>query len=278
MSQDLAFVLFSTLFHVRAGSFPASVRSVHGLCRPFVAVVGVSIVSPEFPGSNSNLGNGTAWSDLVARCRGAVLSSWPWVVRYCSYSQVRRIAIAVICISPALRFYLSLHHVNIYSNPFCRLDALMAGALLAVAIRSESFLPSNFLTRAWLVLFVAAPLALTTAIFGARWIAFSLTAMASVSFVYLALFSSQKWLKVVLKNRFLIYTGVISYGLYLLHKIPFDLAKAFHLDRHPLLTLPLAIIASYALATLSWNLLEKPLLRLKRFFEPRPLHHEPVNG
>ena len=203
---------------------------------------------------------------------------WPWVVRYCSYSQVRRIAIAVICISPALRFYLSLHHVNIYSNPFCRLDALMAGALLAVAIRSESFLPSNFLTRAWLVLFVAAPLALTTAIFGARWIAFSLTAMASVSFVYLALFSSQKWLKVVLKNRFLIYTGVISYGLYLLHKIPFDLAKAFHLDRHPLLTLPLAIIASYALATLSWNLLEKPLLRLKRFFEPRPLHHEPVNG
>src|SRR5271157_2343931 len=55
---------------------------------------------------------------------------WPWVIRYFSFTQVRRIAIAVICVSPALRFYLSLNHINIYSNPFCRLDALMAGALL----------------------------------------------------------------------------------------------------------------------------------------------------
>ena len=32
-----------------------------------------------------------------------------------------------------------------------------------------------------------------------------------------------------------------------------------------------AFLASYALAALSWNLLEKPFLRLKRFFESRPL-------
>jgi peptidoglycan/LPS O-acetylase OafA/YrhL len=68
-----------------------------------------------------------------------------------------------------------------------------------------------------------------------------------------------------------VYTGTISYGLYLLHKIPFDVAQAFHLDRHSLLVLPIAILASYALAALSWNLLEKPFLRLKRFFESRPL-------
>ncbi len=203
---------------------------------------------------------------------------WPWVIQYCSGTQMRRIAIAVICVSPVLRFYLSSHHVNIYSNPFCRLDALMAGALLAVVVRSENFLPSSFLKRAWIALFVTAPLALLAAILGARWIAFSFTAMASMSFVYLALFSSQKWLQVMLKNRFLTYTGVISYGLYLLHKIPFDAAKSFHFDRHPLLVLPVAIVASYALANLSWNLLEKPFLRLKRFFETSPVHQESVNG
>jgi peptidoglycan/LPS O-acetylase OafA/YrhL len=203
---------------------------------------------------------------------------WPWVIRYCSYSQVRRIAIVVICVSPVLRLYLALHHVNIYSNPFCRLDGLMAGALLAVVIRSENFHPAALLKRALLVLFVGAPLALITAIFGARWIAFSLTAMASVSFVYVALFSSQKWLQVLLKNRFLIYTGVISYGLYLLHKIPLDMAKTFHLDGRPLLVLPIVIGVSYALATLSWNLLEKPFLSLKRFFEVKPVHQEPANG
>ena len=203
---------------------------------------------------------------------------WPWVIRYCSHTQLRRVAIAVICVSPALRFYLSLHHVDIYTNVFCRLDALMAGALLALVLRSENFLPSNFIKRAWTALFIAAPLALITATLNARWIAFSLTAMAAVSFVYLALFSAQKWLRVALTNRFLVYTGTISYGLYLLHKIPFDMAKTFHFDGHPLLILPIAIVASYALATLSWNLLEKPFLRLKRFFESTPARPHAANS
>ena len=82
---------------------------------------------------------------------------WPWVIRFCSSTQVRRLAMVVICVSPALRFYLSLHHVDIYSNPFCRLDALMAGALLAIVVRSENFYPATLLKRAWLVFFVAAP-------------------------------------------------------------------------------------------------------------------------
>src|SRR3984893_11025519 len=34
---------------------------------------------------------------------------WPLVVRFCTEAQLRKIAIAVICFSPALRFYLSLH-------------------------------------------------------------------------------------------------------------------------------------------------------------------------
>ena len=84
--------------------------------------------------------------------------------------------------------------------------------------------------------------------------------------MYLALFSSHTWLQVALTNRFLVYTGTISYGLYLLHKIPFDVAKTFHPDRHPLLALPILLAACYALAALSWNLLEQPFLRLKRFF------------
>jgi peptidoglycan/LPS O-acetylase OafA/YrhL len=195
---------------------------------------------------------------------------WPLVVRFCNESQLRKIAIAVICISPALRFYLVRHQVNIYSNTFCRLDGLMAGALLAIVIRSASFVPSKLLTRAWTALLVSAPLALgIETAFGTKWIVLSLTALASVSFIYLALFSTQKWLHSLLTNRFLVYSGTISYGIYLLQKIPLDAAKTFHLDKHQFLALPLTAAATYALATLSWNLLEKPALRLKRFFEPK---------
>lgn len=193
---------------------------------------------------------------------------WPLVVRFCTTRQLRTIAIAVICISPALRYYLSLHQVNIYSNTFCRLDGLMAGALLAIVLRWEGFVPGKFVTRAWIAFLAAAPLALLIETFHARWIGFSFVALASVSFVYLALFSRQKWLQAILTNRFMVYTGTISYGMYLLQKIPLDAAKTFHLDQHPFLALPITTVATYALATLSWNLLEKPFLKLKRFFEP----------
>jgi peptidoglycan/LPS O-acetylase OafA/YrhL len=203
---------------------------------------------------------------------------WPLVVRFCTEGQIRRIAIAIICLSPALRFYLSLHQVNIYSNTFCRLDGLMAGALLAVVIRSASFYPSKFVTQAWILFLVSVPLALGIEIFHARWIGFSVVAAASISFVHLALFSKQKWLQAILTNRFLVYTGTISYGIYVLEKIPLDVAKVLHLDKHPFLCLALTTGAAYALAAVSWKFLEQPFLKLKRNFEAKklPVDRAPV--
>jgi peptidoglycan/LPS O-acetylase OafA/YrhL len=194
---------------------------------------------------------------------------WPLVVRFCTAAQLRRIAIALICVSPVLRLFLLRHQVLIYSNTFCRLDGLMAGALLALAIRSGNFVPSKFVTWAWIVFLVSAPLALWIETFHARWIVFSLTALASVSFVYLALFSKQRWLQALMTNRFLVYTGTISYGIYLLQKIPLDAAKSFHLDKYGGLVFPITAVTTYAMAALSWNLLEKPVLSLKRHFVDR---------
>jgi peptidoglycan/LPS O-acetylase OafA/YrhL len=78
-------------------------------------------------------------------------------------------------------------------------------------------------------------------------------------------------------NRFLVYTGTISYGLYLLHKIPFGTVEALHLDRHSWVPLPFIFVTSFALAVVSWNLLEKPFLSLKRFFESTPGARRGVN-
>lgn len=201
---------------------------------------------------------------------------WPWVVRYSSYAQIRRIAIFVICLSPALRLFLSFRDIDLYTNVFCRLDGLMAGAFLALIVRADNFSPANFVKRAWISLVIALPLAFVAEALNERWIVFSFTALASASFIYLALFSAQKSVQRTLTNRFLVYTGTISYGLYLLHKIPFGMARTVHWDRYPLLIVALLLVACYATAALSWNLLEKPFLKLKRFFEPRPgpLDHE----
>jgi len=195
---------------------------------------------------------------------------WPLVVRFCPSALLRRIVIAEICISPGLRYYLSLHHVNLYTNVFCRLDGLMAGAFLALLVRSDNFVPSKLLKRAWISLAITAPLAFVAEAYDARWIVFSFTAMASASFVYVSLFCARKWFQMAMTNRFLLYTGTISYGLYLLHKIPSGMVQVLHLDRHRFPPVLIILVTSYALAMLSWNLLEKPFLNLKRFFNPKP--------
>jgi len=200
---------------------------------------------------------------------------WPLVVRFCSETRLREIALSVIVLSPVLRFYLTFHHANIYSNTFCRLDGLMAGALLALVVRSEDFFPSKFMTRAWVALLVSGPLALAIDALDTRWIVFSLTALASVSFVYLALFSGQGWLRAVLTDRFLVYTGTISYGIYLLEKIPLDAIQAMRLDRHGFLALPMTAAITYVMAIVSWNVLEKPFLKLKHFFEAKTMSAVP---
>jgi peptidoglycan/LPS O-acetylase OafA/YrhL len=202
---------------------------------------------------------------------------WPWAVRFCSSAQLRRISMAVICLSPALRLYLSRHHVDLYTNVFCRLDGLMAGAFLAIVVRADNFLPSKYIKRAWISLLIATLLAFLAEAFDTRWLVFSLSAAASASFLYLSLFSEQKWLRAWLMNRFMTYTGTISYGLYLLHKIPFGVVQALRLDQYPLLVLPIIFLASYAMAALSWSLLEKPFLRLKRFFESKPVSEDRGN-
>jgi peptidoglycan/LPS O-acetylase OafA/YrhL len=203
---------------------------------------------------------GVTWSVAVEEQFYVV---WAVVVRRCSCVQLRWIAGAAICISPVLRLYLSLHQVDLYTNVFCRLDGLMAGGFLALTVRSTTFLPFRFIKTAWLSLFVTVSLIFVSEAFQARWITFSLSAAASAALVYLSLFETRTWFKRALTNRWLVYTGTISYGLYLLHKIPFDVEQLLHFDLHPLRALLMGLAVSYVMAILSRNLLEKPFLGLK---------------
>lgn len=78
-----------------------------------------------------------------------------------------------------------------------------------------------------------------------------MTSLGSLSLAYLSMFSQSKWCQSIFRNRFLTYTGVISYGLYLLHRIPYDATKAIHLDRRPLIGFFVIVVFSYLLAALS---------------------------
>ena len=210
---------------------------------------------------------GVSWSLAVEELFYLV---WPFFVRFLSVGRLRLLAWAVLLISPPLRMFFLTRHWLIYSNPFCRLDGMMAGALLAILIRKPGFASLRFVKPAWIVFLFAIPLAIATAAYGLMWLAFSMAVLASASFVYLALFETNSWLRALLTNRFLMFSGTISYGLYLLHKIPDDVFKQFHWkEAHPVAGFWVVVLISYPLAMASWNFLEKPFLGLKRFFESK---------
>ncbi len=196
---------------------------------------------------------------------------WPIIVRFLSKRQVAILAIAEIASSPFLRYFLAAHHIHIYANFFCRLDGLMLGAFLAALVRSKDFVRERYIGFALAVLAVATPLAVIFDLRRAEWIVFTFTSLAAGAIVYLAMFWQQKWFQWPLANRFLLFTGTISYGLFLLHKIAFAGVDGLHVNsvKHPLLTLGVILIGSYVLAITSWNVLEQPFLRLKRFFALR---------
>jgi peptidoglycan/LPS O-acetylase OafA/YrhL len=99
------------------------------------------------------------------------------------------------------------------------------------------------------------------------------TAIASTAFVYLGLFEANRWIRALLTNRFLMFTGTISYALYLLHKIPDDVFKRLHWkEAHPLAAFWAIVAISYLLAIVSRSLVEKRFLNLKRFFETKSNH------
>ena len=208
---------------------------------------------------------GVSWSLAVEELFYLV---WPFFVRYLPAKRLQILAWVVLLGSPALRLDFLARHWIVYSNPFCRLDGLMAGALLAILVRKSGFAPGRLIKLAWIVFFVAVPLAIATAAHGVMWLTFSMAAVASAAFVYLGLFEANAWFRALVTNRFLIFTGTISYALYLLHKIPDDAFKRLHWkDSHSVLAFWTIVFLSYLLAIASRYLLEKPFLNLKRLFE-----------
>ncbi len=187
---------------------------------------------------------------------------WPFVVRLLS---PRALIVLLVAVAVAgTPFRMLLHHMTSsfgFFFTFARLDSIAVGGLVA--------LRPGWFRYTWL----SAP--------AAWW----LLRCGDFDWVYLALalsFGSAVSHAVTGGSRFLAtrslrYLGRISYGMYIWHPLVFGLYEATPFYRlaarhgisrgtyHLTMQCLLAIVA----ATLSWYAIEKPILRLKRYFEPR---------
>lgn len=200
---------------------------------------------------------------------------------------------AALLLTPVLRFTLLLHGVNfftIHTNTLCRADSLLAGATLALLLRTDLhdhalragrwLFAAGLLASALMTAFVAFGLVTQTSTSFLFILAANYSAMAAISAGLIAITLRPGLISSFFSIKSMRWLGKYSYGIYVLHVILFAYLEEpirsliqLHLTPNKaavvLLTGLLIFLLSLTAAYLSFNLYEKRFLRLKRFFDYR---------
>ncbi len=178
---------------------------------------------------------------------------------------------SVILISPLAR--VGMDGRILATNTLLNLDGLAFGAILALLFRPDRRLMWTGISA--VALTVGAIGALLSEFRPTPLLASYLASMfaGAVTFALLAADSTSLYAR-FLRAGWLRYLGIISYGLYLLHGWASICVSGAGVDRYltrfggagDLATVVVRIAASIVLATISWHLLERPLLRFKTRF------------
>lgn len=211
---------------------------------------------------------------------------WPLVVGLAPGRWRWPLAAALIAGAPAFRvwFYAAgwptLRHQSFMTNA----DSLMIGCAAGFACRRHPAAAARLLSRAP----VAGRLAAAGAIY-AVWVlqlrhaAAILTvplgptiqAAAAAYLIASYAFCRQGIGYRILNARPVAYLGVLSYSVYIWQQPFFSDPDTFGAESAALLTFPVNVAATLAVAALSYHALERPLLRLRARLRPPLDHHRP---
>ncbi len=214
---------------------------------------------------------------------------WPLLVFFVRPKNLARVCAALIVLSFALRFYLvnTGEEAMAASLTICRVDALAAGALIALAVRYKPFLARLPSAGILLIALASAGIIGRLATYGwedthAGWVTVygvTLAIMLSAGLV-LALISGNRWVQALCDQGWLRQIGKYSYSMYVFHFVVLravegSLTRA-HLPRifgsrllEQFLDLSLVTLCTFGVALLTWHCFEKWFLKLKDHFSYR---------
>jgi peptidoglycan/LPS O-acetylase OafA/YrhL len=213
---------------------------------------------------------------------------WPLVILFVSEKVLLRIALFIVLASPFIRAiatpFFPNHYFIYYLTPF-RADLLCAGTVLAIFWRHRDAATESFLRRfGWTgTVFGFAVLALLQ--FSPRFhlgnntpeangLVYSLSLLGCVSLIGWSLVD-EGWLTAFLTWRPLRFIGRISYTMYLVGSMVKVLVLRYVHNGYAAFALDLA--GTILWATVSWYLLESPMMKLgSRFKFKRPVEKTSV--
>jgi peptidoglycan/LPS O-acetylase OafA/YrhL len=212
---------------------------------------------------------------------------WPWIVYKNTAKRILQIAIGGAVGSLLLRFTLLAMHVNpevIYRNTFARMDALLIGAACAYLLRSPSCIEYLRRYAAWMWVAPVVVLELVreaTRPFAYQAPGYQGLGMTAIALSYGALLvgavltiGSRSMPQRFLCSGFMRTFGKYSYAAYIWHPLvrtgvaTVEL-NTLHAELPALVQIPLLIAVTLAVSMVSYALVERPFLGLKRHFKPR---------
>ncbi|OQP50838.1 hypothetical protein A4H97_03155 [Niastella yeongjuensis] len=201
---------------------------------------------------------------------------WPFLVYFLNSKRLIGSILFIIMLAFFMRFILLKQNHEVFYFTFCRIDELVVGAFLAILEAKQKLNEKNAKKFLYFGAAILIPsLSLWTVFTGAanqtvqlsKFLLLSLTYFAFIGYVVSV--KETHLVKRMLKAKPLLYSGKISYGLYVYHPMCIGLLLLVFKGNASMLSFGLTIISSYLIATLSYYLFEVKFLKLKKFFESR---------
>lgn len=196
---------------------------------------------------------------------------WPFLVYFTPIKHLKWVSLGIIVLSIIIRIILVNFDIGVFYFTPCRFDALAIGSLLAyIEYKNKLFIYRKYFLKIGLF---SLGFMLITWLFTTgqhmdllQIIKFTLIAIFYFCVVgYLSITNNQNPLSQFVENRFLVFTGKISYGLYVFHPLVYNSVGNqnynFYVD------LVLSVSLTYLIAYISYEVYEKYFLSLKRYFE-----------
>ena len=205
---------------------------------------------------------------------------WPFLIYYLRERAISFWIGVIIVTSFILRIYMSRHYPLIHHFTFTRMDDLAIGAILAL-LEYHGFVKRRNAIY-FLLLLIPVNMVWILNRFVGPSIADSLSFLqTSISFCSLIGFviclQEGNWLKKILTQAPLIYTGKVSYGLYVFHPFCFKLFEIFFITKYWVVNLLGSLVFTYIIASLSYYFFESYFLKLKEYFNNDNVKVAPVS-
>lgn len=197
---------------------------------------------------------------------------WPLIIYFCSLKNIKWAIVALCVLSLGTRFLLIYFHFEESQFSLARFDELAIGACLAMLEREHQLTRNNlkyFASAFIILLFPLLYISLKNGSYSLldSMMRYLILGLFYGSFIAVAMtLNTKHFLKKILSNNLMRFTGKISFGLYVYHPICFLLVSKYLKVPNLALHFVLCIGLAYLVSVLSYYLLEKRFLGLKSKF------------